>query len=92
MTKMDDLSVFLGELPEGEHKARSDIRTCRNAAAYKAHHTESATARDLCWMVTECATFWIYRPADVETLRKTVIYMRDLLRSADRVEQLEALA
>lgn len=92
MTAMDDISVFLGAIPPDEYEARRRIRTCRNAAAFKATRTESANARDLCWMVTECATFWIYRPAPLDTLRKVVIYMAGLLKSADRVEQLEVLA
>jgi hypothetical protein len=92
MSNMDDLTTFLGTIPPEEHEVRSRIRTCRNAAAFKVTRTDSADARQLCWMVTETATAWIYTPASVEELQKVVIYLRDMLRNANRIEQLEAMA
>lgn len=92
MSQIDDLRAFLGAIPPDEYEARRRIRTCRNAAAFKAGRSESANARELCWMVTEAATFWIYRPAPVETLNKAAEFMAGLLRSAGTVEELEGLA
>jgi len=89
---LDDLTTFLGSIPGDEYDVRSRIRTCRNAAAFKVTRTDSADARQLCWMVTETATAWIYTPARVDELEKVVIYLRDMLRNAGRIEHLEAMA
>lgn len=91
-TLPDDIAMFLGAIPEDEYEMSKSIRTCRNAATYKAHKTASDNARDLCWHVCDCATFWIYRPAPVETLRLAAQFMMGLLKSADRAETLEGLA
>lgn len=88
----DDIRVFLGPIPEAEYEQRRRIRTCRNAAAYKLVQTESQHARDLCNMVTEAATYWIYRPAPLDTLTKASVYMMGLLKLADQVEDLRVLA
>lgn len=92
MSKLDDITVFLGPVAAAEHEQRRRIRTCRNAAAFKLVQTQSQHARDLCNMVTEVATYWIYRPAPVETLEKAVTYMRHLLKCSDEVEDLQVLA
>ncbi len=89
---VDDILIFMGPLPEAEYKARQRIRTCRNAAAYKLVQTDSQHARDLCNLVTETATYWIYRPAPVDTLEKAVTYMFGLLKLTDAVEELRGLA
>lgn len=88
----DDIRVFLGPIPEREYEVRQRIRTCRNAAAFKLVNTDSPHTRDLCNMVTETATYWIYRPAPLYTLDKALAYMAGLLKLADSVEELRALA
>jgi len=92
MTKMDDITVFLGSIDPAEHDLRRRIRTCRNAASYKLVHTSSPHARALCNLVTEAATYWIYRPAPLDTLDKAAAYMMSLIKSADQVEELAVLA
>jgi hypothetical protein len=42
-------------------------------------------------MITDVATYWIYRPAPVATLEKAITYMRMLLRCCDEVEELQVL-
>lgn len=88
----DDITTFLGTLPPDEYEARRRIRTCRNAASLKVVQTENPDARQFCWIVTETATAWIYRPAETDVLGKVAIYLADLLKAADRAEKLEALA
>lgn len=88
----DDITVFLGPIPSAEYELRRRIRTCRNAACFKLVQTESQHARDLCNMVTETATFWIYRPASLDALTKASNYMLGLLKLADQVEELRVLA
>jgi hypothetical protein len=84
----DDIATFLGTIPADEYEQRRRIRVARNAASYKVTQTECADARTLCWMVTECATAWIYAPADVETLTEVAQYLRRLLIVADQAEAL----
>jgi hypothetical protein len=84
----DDITTFMGTIPADEYEQRRRIRTARNAASYKVTQTESADARALCWMVTECATAWIYAPADVEMLTEVAQYLRRLLIVADQAEAL----
>lgn len=91
MTVIDDLLAFMPEIGAEERSVRAKIRTCRNAASFKATQTESTFARDLCWQVTEVATFWIYRPASIGALNEVVVYMTELLRLADSTEAMEAL-
>ncbi len=88
----DDITVFMGRLSPAEYEARRRIRTCRNAACYKLVQTTSQHARDMCHMITEVATYWIYRPAPVDTLDKAVAYMRGLLKACDAIEDLQVLA
>lgn len=90
MKAVDDLTVFLGQIPPEEYEQRRRIRTCRNAASYKATQTESATARSLCWMVTEYATAWIYAPAEADVLAEITRYLRRLLIVADQAEEIGA--
>ncbi|MDE2563355.1 MAG: hypothetical protein KGL48_14020 [Sphingomonadales bacterium] len=89
---MDDLTTLLGAMPPAEHDARKRIRTARNAAAYNVTRTDSPDALTLWWMIADCATAWIYRPADTATLGKVVEYLRGLLICARRVQELEALS
>lgn len=89
---LDDITTFMGTIPAEEYEARKRIRTCRNAASYKVTQTEHPDARALCWIITETATAWLYRPADTRTLEKVGTYLVDLLKAADRAEILEALA
>lgn len=89
---VDDITTFMGNIPEPEYNLRRRIRACRNAACYKLVNTESPHARALCNLVTEVATYWIYRPAPLETLEKAATYMMSLIKSADQVEELAVLA
>lgn len=88
----DDIRVFLGPISAAEYEVRRRIRTCRNAACYKLVNSESPHARDLSNMVTETATYWIYRPAPMDTLHKVADYTFGLLKLADQVEDLRLLA
>lgn len=87
---LDDITTFLGNIPADEYEQRRRIRTCRNAASFKATQAKSADARTFCWMVTEIAFEWIYAPADVEAMKDIVQYLRRLLFMADQIESLEA--
>ena len=87
--QLDDIITFMGPLDPEEYEQRRRIRTCRNAASFKATQTECSDARALCWMVTETATAWIYAPADVEALTEVAKYLRRLLIVADQAESLE---
>lgn len=89
---VDDITTFMGNIPEPEYELRRRIRTCRNAACYKLVNTDSPHARALCNLVTEVATYWIYRPAPLGTLEKATAYMIGLINSADQVEELAVLA
>lgn len=88
---LDDITALMGTLPAQEYELRRMIRTARNAASYKVTRVTGPDARSLCWMVTECATFWLYRHAPDATLRKVTEYMEGLLLCVERVEELEAL-
>jgi hypothetical protein len=88
----DDITTFMGTIPADEYEQRRRIRTARNAASYKVTQTECADARALCWMVTECATAWIYAPADVAMLTEVAQYLRRLLIVADHAEKLWSAA
>jgi hypothetical protein len=86
----DDITMFLGAIPEGEYEQRKRIRSLRNAAAWKVRETSSRDARTYCWIVTEVATSWIYAPASLGALTEVATYLRRLITLANQAETLEA--
>lgn len=91
MTAMDDLTVLLGHMPDAELEARKRLRTCHRAATFNLANTESEHARKLFWMVAETASAFQFAPADQAFLDRLIEYLRGLLISARRVQQLEGL-
>ena len=89
---LDDISTFLGPIPSAEYEQRRRIRVGLNAAAFKLANTDSQHARDLCNLVNETGVYWRYRAAPLDTLNKSVIYMRGLLALADQAEEMRVLA
>lgn len=86
---LDDITTFLGTIPEDEYEQRRRIRSARNCAAFKVRQTDSRDARTFCWIVTEVATAWIYAPATVAALTEVASYLRRLLIVADQAVALE---
>lgn len=89
---LDEIRIFIGnDISDDEYEARRRIRSCRNAASFKAHRTESTIARKLSWMVAELGSAWVYAPSDAETLTEAATLLRRLLTCADQAEALEAV-
>lgn len=87
---LDDIRIFLGNIPDDEYAARLALRTARNAASWRVTSADSAHARSLLWMCSEAAAQWVYAPADVEWLAQVAKYCRSLLAMASQAENLGA--
>lgn len=86
---LDDIRVFLGEIPEEEHQLRMRLRSARNCASFRLTTAESEHARQLLWICCETASAWVYAPADDAVLKNISEYCRRLMIVA---EQAEAIA
>lgn len=49
---LSGIRAFWGSIPDEEYELRRQIRTCRNAAAFKRHDTQDHFSQTLCWMTT----------------------------------------
>lgn len=88
--EIDDISTFMGPIPPQEYELRSKIRSARNMASYMVTQTESGDARQLCWMVCDWASAWIYMPASTVDLESVAQFLRRLLICANQAANLEA--
>jgi hypothetical protein len=59
---LDDIRTFLPGIGDEEHALRAKLRALRNTANAMISNTESDTARQLAWIVVDCATPALYAP------------------------------
>jgi|DEB19_MinimDraft_2_1074335.scaffolds.fasta_scaffold76652_2 hypothetical protein len=84
----DDITLFLGWLPDDLYNLRARLRTARNCASYRVTTAKSADARALLWMCSEAASAWLYVDAAPEMLRSQSDYCRRLLALAEQAEKI----
>ena len=89
---VDDLRIFLGDIPADEHEVRRKIGTLQRCASYQLVRTESHHARVLCDLAAETGAYWHYRPATMAALNKAADYMKSLLADANKAEDLRGVA
>lgn len=88
--QLDEITVFLGDLPPEEYEQRRRILAARRFATFKATQTESPTALQLCRIVTDTATEWGFAPSPIDALAEVAQFLRRLLTVADQAEAIEA--
>jgi len=88
-TAVDDIRVFLPTIGDDEYEQRRRMRAARNIATAKIAELEPGHAMQLCWMVVEVVTGWLYAPAPIEQLVEVAEQCRRLLIVADTAGRLE---
>lgn len=83
-TEIDEFLILMGDLPAEELAKRVKLRARRNVAAMMLADTQSATARQLCWIVVEYVTPNLYSPASLEWLDELILFTRRLLIIANQ--------
>lgn len=86
---VDDITAFLGSIPEEEYTARAHIRQARDWATYKVRKAESQDARQFLWIAAETASRWLYEPASVEELKYVGKFLSGCAVLAEQAEKLE---
>ena len=86
---LDDILTFLPGCHGEELELRRKLRSHRNVAAAVIAKTESPTARQLAWIVTEYTAETIFAPMDHSLLADVGKLCTRLLVTAMQVERLE---
>lgn len=87
----DEIRVFMPTIGEEELALRARMRALRNTASAMICKTESGTARQLAWIVTEYATEALYTPMESEALTDLNKFFNRLLLTAVQAEQIDTL-
>ena len=87
----DDIGTFLPNIGPDEYELRAQLRKMRNVASAMIVKTESATARQLAWIVVEYVSELIFAPADYALLADVAKLCSRLLISAMHAELLETV-
>ena len=88
----DDILTIMGAVEPEEYAVRSNLRSFRNVASALIGQTESATARQLAWIVSDYVTEMLYVPADLALLRDLSQLCQNTLQCALAAERLEVPA
>ena len=86
---LDDIRTFLPGIGADEYDLRAKLRSHRNVAAAVIAKTESPTARQLAWIVTEYTAETIFAPMDHAFLAEVGKFCTRLLVTAMQAERLE---
>ena len=88
MTALDDISTFLGTIPQEERDRREKLRSYRNAASQMLGTARSDTACHLAWVVIEWASPNLYSAAPLDWLDEVNKLCRRLLVTAMQLEDM----
>lgn len=88
-TPIDEMDVFLPGIAPDERERRVKLRELRNVASAMIGSTDSATARQLAWIVTEYATEALYAPAAAEALNDLNKLCKRLMLTALQAEHID---
>jgi len=82
--EIDEFRNLMGDLSAEELAKRLKLRAHRNVATMMLADTQSATARQLCWMVVDRVTPNLYAPAPLDWLDELILFTRRLLIVANQ--------
>ena len=88
---LDDIRTFLPGIGADEYELRAKLRSYRNVASALIGNTESPTARQLAWIVSEWTNELIFLPADNALLADVVKFCNRLAITAMHAERLETV-
>ena len=88
---LDEIRTFLPGIGADEYELRSMLRSYRNVASALIGNTESPTARQLAWIVSEWTNELIFLPVDHALLADVVKFCNRLTITAMHAERLETV-
>lgn len=87
----DDLLTFCPGIQGEEYQLRANMRSFRNTAAAMITGTESGTARQIAWIVTDYSTELLYAPISNAALADLNKFFNRLLLTAMQAERIDLL-